>query len=403
MRPRLNDALHELAEEAPTEVSAVRVMAVARRRRRVRLIAVPAVAATAATAVTILAGTTLAGGRTGTARPAAQPDAPLAVESGKVLNPSRVLPGPLPDGKVEPVVFAFLDHCKGENIKETTSAKGACAQWRLVGRSGKQWRLPDGVGSRVVKPRDYMGADAPLEISPDGWRVAYYRAKDQRLVVRDLNSGKVTPVSSRTAPEAIPQMMFSGDGSHLALSAGEGGNGRSTLVDTRTGAATALPAVPVIGVSRDASTIVLGDIWSKGAPLTVTGPDGRSRATVRLDPKVDLRRVSGNALSPDGRTLLTFSTAMDKAVLVDVATGKITSERRLSGVGGATAWTGPTTYFAPRDRSADPGERGAGTPPRVSQGVIVDLTTGRSRDVGMRFVIQATQSAQVFGGFLPSS
>ncbi|MEV5572341.1 hypothetical protein AB0L06_20035 [Spirillospora sp. NPDC052269] len=30
----------------------------------------------------------------------------------------------------------------------------------------------------------------PLEISPDGWRIAYNRAKDQRLVVRDLTTGE---------------------------------------------------------------------------------------------------------------------------------------------------------------------------------------------------------------------
>lgn len=400
MSPRLHEALHELAQGAPSQVNTAQVLSRARRRRRVRLIAVPSVAATAA--ATILIGATLAGAGTDPARPADRPDPPLLTEPGKVLNPPGVLPGPLPAGKVEPVVYAFLDHCRGKNLKETTSVTGHCAQWRLVGRSGKQWRLPDGIGSRVVKPRDYMGGDAPLEISPDGWRLAYYRAKDQRLVVRDLRSGKITPSTTRTPPAANPQMMFSADGTHLALSTGEGENVQSTLVDTRTGAATALHAGTVLGLSRDASTIVQGDIWSKKTPLTVSAPDGSVRATVPLDPNVDLRGIRGNALSPDARTLLTFTTTMDKAVLVDLATGRITSARPLSGVGGALAWTGPTTYFTPRDKSQDPDTRNRKViPPRVSQGAIVDLTTGKTSYVGRTFTLQTSQSATAFGGYLP--
>ncbi|WP_026416102.1 hypothetical protein [Actinomadura oligospora] len=399
MSPRLHDALHELAQGAPSEVSAAQVLAGARRRRRVRLIAVPSVAATAAAA--ILVGATLAGGGAEPARPAAQPDRPLVTEPGKVLNPPGVLPGRLPSGKVEPIVFAFLDYCRGKSLKETTSAKGDCAQWRLVGRSGKQWRLPDAVGSRVVKPEDYMSGSAPLVVSPDGWRIAYYRAKDQRLVVRDLTSGRVTPVSARTAPAAIPLMMFSGDGTRLALSPKVDQSGRTLLVDTRTGAATALHAGTVIGLSRDASTIVQADTEDERTPLTVSGADGSVRASVPLDPEVDLRGSSGNLLSPDGRTLLTFTTSLDKAVLVDVATGKITSVRRIDGVGGAHAWTGPTTYFTTRDLSGHPDARKRGIPPRALRGVIVDLTTGKYRDVGRTFTIQTSQSAVALGGYLP--
>ncbi|RMI36098.1 TolB family protein, partial [Actinomadura harenae] len=357
-------------------------------------------------AAAVFAGTALTGGHTRAAGPAAdrpgRPDRPLVTEPGGILNPMGVLPGRLPEGKVEPIVFAFLDHCRLKSPKATTDAKGECAQWRLVGRSGKQWRLSDGIGSRVVKPRNYMNADAPLTISPDGWHIAYYRAQDQRLVVRDLTSGKVTPVSRSALPADVPQMMFSGDGSHLALNSAEPHNSAATLVDTRTGAVTPLRAGTVLGLSRDGSTVVQGDIRNKRAPLTVSGPDGSVRATVRLDPKVDLRGMAGNALSPDGRTLLTFSTRMDKAVLVDVRTGLITSVGRINGVVGGKAWTSPTTYFALRHVTRTPDPRAAkGTwPGQASQGVIVDLTTGAFRDVGMRFSIKAWQSAEEYGGYL---
>ncbi|RFU40238.1 hypothetical protein DZF91_18360 [Actinomadura logoneensis] len=403
----LRGALDELAEDAPTRVNAARVLTAARRRRRLRLIAVPsATALTAAAAV--LVGTATAGGGADHPGPAERPDAPLATRTdaplatrpGEILNPRGVLPGPLPAGKVEPVVYGFLDHCGWLRPKGAASASGACAQWRLVGRSGKQWRLPDGVGSRAVKPRDYMSADTPLAISPDGWRIAYQRAKDQRLVVRDLSSGKVTPVGPPTAPTDVPQMMFSGDGTHLALSSQANPGARASLVDTRTGAATALQAGTVIGVSRDASTIVQGDIWDREKPLTVSGQDGAVRARVRVAPKVDLRGINGNALSPDGRTLLTFNSGMDTAVLVNLGTGEIASERRLSGVGGAQAWVGPTTYFTVRDKSRDPSGT-EGMPPHASQGVIVDLTTGEARETGRSFSIRTSRSMTVFGGFLP--
>ncbi|MBO2446732.1 hypothetical protein J4573_06495 [Actinomadura barringtoniae] len=401
MSPRLHDALNELAAGAPPEVSADRVLDGARRRRRIRLIAVPTVAAAAAAA--ILIGTALVEGRTEPPRPAERPDPPLVTEPGKILNPPGVLPGPLPKGKVEPIVYAFLDHCRGKNLKETTSVTGDCAQWRLVGRSGKQWRLPDGVGSRAVRPDDYMSGDAPLEISPDGRRIAYYRAKDQCIVVRDLTSGKVTPVGPRWVPSAIPSLMFSGDGTRLALNPrDETRTSRPLLGDVRTGTSTALPSGTVIGLSQDASTVVLGDIWNEKAPLTVSGADGSVRSRVRLDPTVSLRGMDGNALSPDGRRLLASTEHMDKALLVNVQTGKIASTLRITGgVGTVGAWAGPTAYFSPRDVSAPPGRRlEQETPSEASRGALVDLTTGKYRYFGRTFRIETTQASQAFGGYL---
>ncbi|MBO2463895.1 WD40 repeat domain-containing protein [Actinomadura violacea] len=402
MSPRLNDALHELAEGAPREVNADRVLARARRRRRVRLIAVPSVAAAAAAA--ILLGATLIAGGTEPAKPIERPAPPIVTKPGKILNPPGVLPGPLPSGKVEPIVFGFLDHCRKQGLQETTRVSGDCAQWRLVGRSGKQWRLADGIGSMAVKPDDYMNGDAGMAISPDGLHLAYYRATDRRVVIRDLTTGRITPIGRTTAPQmptTSASLLFSNDGKRLAITSGEPGRRRTLLADVSTGALTALPDGDLIGFDQDASTIVLGNVWSRKEPLVFARPDGAVRARVSLDSKVNLRGASGNLLSPDGRTLVTPSRGLDKAMLVDAHTGKVTSVRPVrGGVGDVLAWAGPTKYFSVRSPSGHFEPRGTNEiPTREQRCAIVDLTTGMYAYRGPTFKIQAWQSTVAFGGF----
>ncbi|MFC4907037.1 hypothetical protein [Actinomadura gamaensis] len=403
MKSQLHDALHELAEGAPSRVSLDGVLAGARRRKRIRLVAVPSVAAVAAAAV--LMGAVLVGGGTEPAGPAEQPDRPLVTGPGKLLNPPGVLPGPLPKGEVEPIVLGFLDHC-GKKGRAATSAAGDCAQWRLVGRSGRQWRLADGIGSTTGKPGDYMNSDAEMAISPDGLRLAYYRAADRRLVARDLSTGKVTVIGEGSAGAQLPgsfgSLMFCNDGTRLAITWGEPGQRRTLLADVRTGALTALPPGDLIGFSEDASTIVLGNVWNSKEPLTVAGPDGAVRARVTLDPKARLNGSSGSLLSPDGRTLVVPSLRLDKAMLVDVRTGKITSVRPVrGGVGIPRGWTGPSTYFRPMSPPMSDVPRGddAGATDDM-RGTLVDLTTGKFTYTGPNFRIRAWRSAVIFGGFL---
>ncbi|KAB2379257.1 WD40 repeat domain-containing protein [Actinomadura montaniterrae] len=405
MSPHLHEALHELAEGAPREVSADRVLAGVHRRRRVRLITVPSVAA--AIAAAILIGATLVGRGTEPAEPIEQPAPPLVTEPGKILNPPGVLPGPLPSGMVEPIMFAFLDHCRKQSLEETTSVSGDCAQWRVVGRSGKQWRLADGIGSMVVKPDDYMSGDAGMAISPDGLRLAYYRAADRRLVVRDLSTGKATLIGQRTTGPQLARapgsLLFSNDGTRLAVTSGEPGQRRTLLADVSSGALTALPSGDLIGFDQDASTIVLGNVWSrKEKPLVFAAPDGAVRVRISLDSGVKLTGVPGNLLSPDGRTLVTPSPTLDKAVLVDAHTGKVTSVRPVrGGVGAVLAWAGPTKYFSVRSPAGAFEPRGRNDiPTEEKRGAIVDLATGKFTYRGPTFKFQAWQSTVAFGGFL---
>ncbi|MFI0450697.1 WD40 repeat domain-containing protein [Actinomadura sp. 6N118] len=404
MTSRLHHALSELAEQAPaprTELTG-HVITRARRRRRVRLIAMPAAAAGVAAAIVV--GSVLTGGTTNSAPPAVT----VTVPRNGVLNDGP-LPGPLPAEKAEPIRYAFLDHCKQKGGLSYKPPVGDCGQWRLLDRSGKLWRVADGMGAYPTSTGDYMNSSAPLEISPDGRRIAYFKVKEQRYVVRDLSSGRITPVGRRMSlPElyrAPAAMAFSGDGRWLAVASG----GRSLLADTTTGAVSVLPAGSVVGLGQDAATVVLTETKGSRTTLVITGRDGRVRGRVPLDPRASLDMASGeNWLSPDGRTLFASRSSHDGAVLVDVRTGKVirTLRIRMPGggtLGGITGWAGPSKVFTAHalpgwDEPAGPGPAPRRHPFMRSRGLIIDLDTGKSRVLDT-YKLRASQISNVYGGY----
>ncbi|MFI7641863.1 hypothetical protein [Nonomuraea sp. NPDC049400] len=76
-----------------------------------------------------------------------------------------------------PAAYAYL--C------ESAAAEGPqeeCANWRVVTRGGKTWELTDADGGN------------PVDVSADGRLIAYERASDHQIVIRDLVSGTVRPV-----------------------------------------------------------------------------------------------------------------------------------------------------------------------------------------------------------------
>ncbi|MFI6515493.1 hypothetical protein ACIBF1_08045 [Spirillospora sp. NPDC050679] len=413
MSPHLNHVLRELAEQAPAPSPdlAGRVITRARRRRRTRLIAAPA-AAVGAVAV-IVAGSVLTTGERAAPVP---PAGPLITPPGEVLNPGP-LPGPLPTKNVAPIRFAFLDYCGQKGGSKGTSSKGDCGQWRLVDRSGKQWRLADGIGAYSTSTGDYMNASAPLEISPDGRRIAYYQSGRERFVVRELTSGRITPLALPVPLAELRKnhsaLSFSGDGRRLALTFGDPEIVRSVLADTTTGTVTALPKARVAGLSRDASTIVLAEGGFRATGLALAGPDGKVRSRVRLDPRVDLTGAGGaNLLSPDGRTLFATDQRLKRILLVDTRTGKVTRTlpTRLGGgrVLSIRGWAGPSKVFTvadvsdrngpPRPSRTAPGRQEV--PATASRASVVDLNTGEFEVLGT-FKVRAYTSAWMFGGYLP--
>ncbi|WP_283135095.1 hypothetical protein [Rhizohabitans arisaemae] len=92
----------------------------------------------------------------------------------------------LPSSGVGPATFAY--GCGSVSPYDTGVA---CGHWRLLTRDGALWYLPEALGDYWDGVEDDT---APLAISPDGLRVAYFQAHDGQLVVRELASGAITPM-----------------------------------------------------------------------------------------------------------------------------------------------------------------------------------------------------------------
>ncbi|MEV0202206.1 hypothetical protein [Nonomuraea sp. NPDC050691] len=110
----------------------------------------------------------------------------------------RALRGPAP----APVRYAYRPVCDdgGE----------ACKHWILVSTRGERWWLPYGFG------------EAPLALSRDGTRAAYWHQKKQRYAVVDLTRGTTTYLPQGIAApvgadRATQPPLFSLDGRHLLV------------------------------------------------------------------------------------------------------------------------------------------------------------------------------------------
>ncbi|WP_018653937.1 hypothetical protein [Actinomadura flavalba] len=408
MSARLHEALRDLAEEAPRTDLTDRVLAGARRRRRVRTVAAPVLAAAAA--VIVAAGATLAGTTGGTPEPVTPANPPRT----GIVNDGP-LPPPLPKRHPEAITSAFLDHCKNPGGPNGKTPRGDCAQWRLTDRSGRQWRLSDGTGTYQTRVNDYMNGRGPLEISADGRRLAYYRADEQRFVVRDVPTGRVIPVRY-PAPLAdllgnYHDLTFSRDGRYLAVSPDVTTTKRAVLFDTATGAVVPLPDGQLLGIRADGGVALAtprrGDErMRKATTLMLTGPDGRVLSRTTLDPRTELG-TTGPALSPDGHTLLVRmkTRSMLDHAFADVRTGKVTRRLRLPEkvaqvAGSPTGWVGPTQVFTGSTKTGRGDASGEGIDGlfRITRSVI-DLNTGHETRM-QAFTLRANQIAFVSGGYL---
>jgi hypothetical protein len=409
---RLHDALNDLAEQAPLVDLTGSVLARTRRRRQARLFAVPAVAACVAAIVAV--GVLVGGGQ-----PAVGPALVQLKDLPKDVLNTGAVPGPLPAGRVEPVKFAYLDGCKKQAHLEPGT--GECAQWRLVGRSGKQWRLADALAAPPVVS-DSGGSDTPrpqgpLEISDDGRRIAYYRPADEHFVVRDLLSGDVTVIAQRVPLASLQQaaLIFSGNGQRLAISFAAAEPRHALLADTATGAVHELPGYRVVGLGNDASTVTLLEPKNGRMTLLLTGPDGTLRNQVPLDPDVHVTGV-GNLVAPDGHTLVTVPGAgedqptpvqtpesLNTVKLVDVRTGKVVGTRSLrlpenSELAHIERWVGKSTIVIAVPSHDAPTRTVGNLFIMEDRRYLTELNTGRTRVFGT-IKLQAAQMMTRFGGF----
>ncbi|MFG3435682.1 hypothetical protein ACGF0J_00440 [Nonomuraea sp. NPDC047897] len=380
----LRDELHLLARQAPAVDLAERAVRGARRRRRIGLYG-SALATLVAVALgaTVLAGGLLGGAEQGTI-------------SGRVTDV-------LPTSGVDPLAYAYYDMCgvkwtPGKNTGEFAGKD--CVQWHVVTRTGQNFRMPEALSFYTDQSeQNYMNTAAPVAITPDGRRIAYYSEKDQRFAVRDLASGDV-----RLAPQTVSRatmvtngglLRLSPDGRHLGL---YGFGGLDAVVDMDAGRVHEIPAGwHVHSVPDGGSPVVLVNEQDRYALLI----DGQARPFAAADVA---RQVS--ELAPDGRRVayltggtpgLTSGGAQksrpdDTIVTVDATTGRILSRVRIRDeaerfpswrIGG---WRSPTEVVvsaAVIDRSWTASRTGRPVEGRVptlgETAYALDVTTGAVR------------------------
>ncbi|MER7498842.1 hypothetical protein AB0L05_07020 [Nonomuraea pusilla] len=234
---------------------------------------------------------------------------------------------PLPPSGVGPATYAYT--C---GIAGTDEPGGACGHWRLLTRDGGQWYLPEALGDYETDGND--GGTAPLAISPDGLRIAYYRAGDGRLVVRELATGVTTPMRyaftwdiARKADTT--SLDFLGKGAWLLISNQPPDEEGKVLAEAATGETREVPD-GVIDVDVTGSRLTTETAADPGVRFQSTGGPVH-HVTVRQlhDP-----RALGGFIAQDGVafTLAPMNVpacgndvSPDKLVTVDLATGKTIS------------------------------------------------------------------------------
>ncbi|WP_433418233.1 hypothetical protein ACQP1V_01965 [Microtetraspora malaysiensis] len=321
----LRDHLHSIAVGAPTVDLTERVIRKATRRRA----GVYASGAAAVLAV-VVAAVTVIGGR----------------QEGDIIA-SKVT-DTLPASGVGPLKYAYYDFC-GEKwtpgVNTHLFAK-ECAQWNVVTRTGETYRMPEALSVYTEQTADnYMNTGAPLVISADGGRVAYYSEKDRKIAVRDLDSGRVWLM-----PTTLSRAEMVAKGVMLALSPGGtrmgiwGGSGQDLVVEVETGNVSRVPEGWHVRTVGDGGDPVVVTREGKGGGLGALTADGTVRA---FPPTDDVESVDLSQPSPDGGAVaflagmkggLSASGALEESkpndtiVVLDSTTGEILHKARLRGV-----------------------------------------------------------------------
>ncbi|MEU6780193.1 hypothetical protein ABZ912_13410 [Nonomuraea angiospora] len=291
----------------------------------------------------------------------------------------------LPASGVDPAAYAYNDFCGLEwTPKKTRVFDTECAQWQLVTSTGGSFRIADALSVYTGQvPESAMNTIAPLTISSDGKRVAYYSDKDQKFAVRDLTDGRIrlTPqtVTREATAKNVTVPVLSPDGRFLGL-AGR----RSSVVDMEAGQVTEIPE----GWS-------VRRIGNGGSPVVVT--DGKDRLGLFDDGKVTpLNQTSKEVseLSADGRTLAyldgqelkdnTVTHDFDAIVTLDVTTGKVLSRAPFTDIPAGFGypriggWRSPTeVVLSDVLRDTSWGGKKDGMPTLGRATYTIDVNTGR--------------------------
>ncbi|MFI6908808.1 hypothetical protein ACIBKY_46625 [Nonomuraea sp. NPDC050394] len=124
-------------------------------------------------------------------------------------------PPALPESGAGAAAFAYLC-AAGKDLLPT----GTCDTWRVVTLDGRVHSFPEALAYEKGKKADDAGEAGAFAISPDGTRVAYQRASDDRVVVRDLGTGQTWELPHRAPKGSVGSpfgLKFVRDGGGLAI------------------------------------------------------------------------------------------------------------------------------------------------------------------------------------------
>ncbi|SDI88729.1 hypothetical protein SAMN05421869_107363 [Nonomuraea jiangxiensis] len=243
----------------------------------------------------------------------------LAVFSALMAAPGTAR-AVVPAGEVSaPIRYAAASDCD----KDPRNAAW-CGPWWFRTTDGKRHSL-SGVG---------RWSDA-VDVSGDGRRLAYIRAKDARLVVRDLD-GRTRVSQAKAWPSKseldLTRVTMSYDGSLVAVDccwSGFAGH-PARVYDAATGAL--LGKVPGVSVHEDALSfsgdgdqILVRTDDDKSGRLSVHDLKGKRTASV-VPPRLIGDNAATAALNADGRTVAVYVTGRKpKIALYDLESGLVTA------------------------------------------------------------------------------
>ncbi|MFC0864123.1 hypothetical protein ACFHYQ_17655 [Sphaerimonospora cavernae] len=186
-----------------------------------------------------------------------------------------------------------------------------CGPWTVTLANGKDVRLTDAlVFSLTAKGKVDTGVMAPVTVSGDGNRVAYFRKPDGKLVVRDVAKGRVhvLPGSSAKPPKGVTMsdvvLTLSPDGEIVAIDYGDRNEKLpSLLVDLRSKKIGKLKGnLTVEGFSPDGKHVLTRRVTSENTTEFAAYDLDGNRTNSQVVPQV-VANNSPIALADDGTSM----------------------------------------------------------------------------------------------------
>ncbi|MCA2228346.1 hypothetical protein [Nonomuraea aurantiaca] len=208
-----------------------------------------------------------------------------------------------------------------------------CGKWRLVMHSGERGSLPDAeTVAREANGKSSRTQVAPIAVSGDGRRVAYFN-KSGQLAVRTMGGG--VKVFAKSALPRVAQynvtLQLSDDGARLAAVFTTDKPVKTRIFDTATGAL--LGSTPggqtLRGFSADGGE-VLTDVGGDESVTDLIAYSESGEQLYRVTPPQIVASNAPSALAADGRTTANVvMSAKPQLVLYDMQADQVIAKRRL--------------------------------------------------------------------------